>query len=54
LACHPSYDDYWKQWSIEEQFAKIKVPGFHIAAWDDLFQDGTLKNLSGIKAQRRK
>jgi putative CocE/NonD family hydrolase len=48
---HPSYDDYWKQWSIEEQFAKIKVPGFHIAAWYDLFQDGTLKNYQGIKAQ---
>jgi putative CocE/NonD family hydrolase len=48
---HPRYDDYWKQWSIEEQFAKIKVPGFHVAAWYDLFQDGTLKNYSGIKAQ---
>ena len=30
---------------------KIKVPGFHIAAWYDLFQDGTLKNYQGIKAQ---
>ena len=48
---HPSYDAYWKQWSIEEQFAKIKVPGFHIAAWYDLFQDGTLKNYQGITAQ---
>ena len=46
---HPRYDDYWKQWSIEEQFSKIKVPGFHIAAWYDLFQDGTLKNYQGIK-----
>ena len=48
---HPRYDDYWKQWSIEEQFSKIKVPGFHIAAWYDLFQDGSLKNYLGIKAQ---
>ena len=48
---HPSYDDYWKQWSIEEQFSKIKVPGFHVAAWYDLFQDGSLKNYLGIKAQ---
>ena len=44
---HPRYDDYWKQWSIEEQFSKIKVPGFHVAAWYDLFQDGTLKNYLG-------
>ncbi len=48
---HPRYDDYWKQWSIEEQFSKIKVPGFHVAAWYDLFEDGTLKNYQGIKAQ---
>jgi putative CocE/NonD family hydrolase len=48
---HPRYDDYWKQWSIEEQFSKIKVPGFHVAAWYDLFQDGSLKNYQGIKAQ---
>ena len=48
---HPRYDDYWKQWSIEEQFSKIEVPGFHVAAWYDLFQDGSLKNYQGIKAQ---
>ena len=48
---HPRYDDYWKQWSIEEQFSKIKVPGFHVAAWYDLFQDGSLKNYLGIRAQ---
>src|SRR3984885_145431 len=23
---HPDYDDYWKQWSIEENFSKIAVP----------------------------
>ena len=48
---HPRYDDYWKQWSIEEHFSEIKVPGFHVAAWYDLFQDGSLKNYLGIKAQ---
>jgi hypothetical protein len=48
---HPRYDDYWKQWSIEEQFSKIMVPGFHVAAWYDLFQDGSLKNYLGIKTQ---
>jgi hypothetical protein len=48
---HPLYDDYWKQWSIEEQFSRITVPGFHVAAWYDLFQDGSLKNFLGIQAQ---
>jgi len=47
---HPSYDDYWKAWSIEENFARIQVPALHVAAWYDIFQDGTLRNYLGIKA----
>jgi putative CocE/NonD family hydrolase len=47
---HPSYDDYWKQVSIEEHFSDITVPGLHIAAWYDIFQDGSLRNYVGIKA----
>ena len=47
---HPAYDDYWKQLSIEEHFSKIQVPALHVAAWYDLFQEGTLRNYLGIKA----
>jgi hypothetical protein len=46
---HPAYDDYWKQWSIEEHFAQIRVPALHVGAWYDLFQDGSLRNYAGIK-----
>lgn len=46
---HPTYDDYWKQWSIEEQFSKINVPAIHVAAWYDIFQDGGIRNYRGIK-----
>lgn len=46
---HPTYDDYWKQWSIEEQFNRITVPGLHLAAWYDLFQDGSIRNYVGIR-----
>lgn len=45
---HPAYDDYWKQWSIEDHFDKITTPGLHIAAWYDIFQDGSLRNYIGI------
>ncbi len=48
---HPAYDDYWKQVSIEEHFSQIQVPALHVAAWYDLFQDGTLQNYLGIKAR---
>ncbi len=47
---HPSYDSYWKQWSIEEHYNDIQVPSLTIAAWYDLFQGGSLRNYVGIKA----
>ncbi|MBS1851276.1 MAG: CocE/NonD family hydrolase [Acidobacteria bacterium] len=46
---HPSYDDYWKPWSIEEHFGDIQVPALHVAAWYDIFQGGSLRNYTGIK-----
>lgn len=48
---HPSYDDYWKQWSIEEHFPQIQVPALHVAAWYDLFQDGSIRNYTGIRSK---
>ena len=39
-----------RPWSIEEHFSQIKVPALHVAAWYDLFQDGTFRNYLGIRA----
>ena len=47
---HPTYDDYWKQWSIEENYQNIQVPALTIAAWYDIFQGGSLRNYMGLKA----
>ena len=47
---HPDYDDYWKQWSIEENFSKITVPMLQVGGWYDIFSDGTLHNYMGAKA----
>ena len=47
---HPTYDDYWKEISIEEHFADITVPVLTVAAWYDIFQGGSLRNYLGIKA----
>ncbi len=47
---HPTYDSYWKQWSIEENFQNIQVPALTIAAWYDIFQGGSLRNYLGLKA----
>jgi putative CocE/NonD family hydrolase len=47
---HPAYDDYWRQWSIEENYQNIQVPSLTIAAWYDIFQGGSLRNYMGMKA----
>lgn len=47
---HPTYDSYWKQWSIEENYDKIQVPALTITAWYDIFQGGSLRNYMGLKA----
>jgi putative CocE/NonD family hydrolase len=47
---HPTYDSYWKQWSIEENYDKIQVPALTITAWYDIFQGGSLRNYLGLKA----
>ena len=47
---HPTYDSYWKQWSIEENYEKIQVPSLTIAAWYDIFQGGSIRNYVGLKA----
>jgi uncharacterized protein len=46
---HPSDDAYWKQWSIEERYAKITVPAYHVGGWYDMFLGGTLRNYVGIE-----
>jgi uncharacterized protein len=47
---HPDFDGTWKQWSIEDHFAAIKVPVYNVGAWYDIFLGGTLRNFLGIKA----
>jgi hypothetical protein len=46
---HPTYDSYWKQWSIEENYGQIQVPALTIAAWYDIFQGGSLRNYAGLR-----
>jgi uncharacterized protein len=48
---HPNYDGYWKQWSIEEHYARIQVPVFSLGAWYDIFLGGTLRNYERLKKE---
>ncbi len=46
---HPAYDAFWRQWSIQANYAKVRVPVLTVAAWYDLFQDGSLRNYAGLR-----
>ena len=48
---HPDYDDYWKQWSIEDHYAKIQVPVLNLGAWYDIFLGGTIRNYMRLKKE---
>jgi putative CocE/NonD family hydrolase len=48
---HPNYDEYWKSVSIEENYAHIRVPVLHIAAWYDIFLGGSLRNYELLKTR---
>jgi putative CocE/NonD family hydrolase len=46
---HPTFDSYWKQWAIDQNYANIQVPALTIAAWYDIFQGGSLRNYVGLR-----
>ena len=48
---HCSYDDYWKRWSIDEDYSRITVPALHVGGWYDVFISGTVRNFSGLRAE---
>lgn len=48
---HPSYDAYWKRWSIEDHYANIQVPVLSFGAWYDIFLGGTLRNYQRLKKE---
>jgi putative CocE/NonD family hydrolase len=48
---HPNFDEYWKQWSIEDHYGQIQVPVLSFAAWYDIFLSGSLKNYVRLKTE---
>jgi len=44
-----SYDDYWKAISVEEHFARVKVPAHVHGGWFDLLLGGTLNGFTGMR-----
>ncbi|MBK9169208.1 MAG: CocE/NonD family hydrolase [Bryobacterales bacterium] len=46
---HQSYDAYWKQISVEEKFASVKVPAHVHGGWFDLLVGGTINGFTGMR-----
>ncbi len=46
---HPTYDDYWRRWSIDDDYSRITTPALHIAGWYDVFLSGTVANFRGLR-----
>ena len=45
---HPSYDDFWRKLSIEDNHNKICIPALNIGGWYDIFLGGTISNYVGM------
>lgn len=48
---HCTYDDYWRRWSIDEDYSRIDVPALHVGGWYDVFLTGTVKNFVGVSGR---
>ena len=48
---HPAYDDYWRRWSIDEDYSRLRVAGLHIGGWYDTFLPGLVKNFVQMHRQ---
>lgn len=46
---HPTYDDYWRRWSIDEDYSRLTTPALHVAGWYDIFLAGSVKNYLGMR-----
>jgi putative CocE/NonD family hydrolase len=46
---HHTYDEYWKRWSIDEDYTRIDIPALHVGGWWDVFLSGTVKNFFGLR-----
>ena len=51
---HPTYDAFWKEFSLRDKYDRISVPVYMWQGWYDVFLPGTLDNFIGLRAQGRR
>jgi putative CocE/NonD family hydrolase len=48
LLGNPYYNDYWREFAIDEHYAEMDVPIFHLGGWYDRHVHGTVKHFNEI------
>jgi putative CocE/NonD family hydrolase len=48
LIGNPYYNDYWRALAVDEHFAEIDVPIYHLGGWYDRHVHGTVRLFNGI------
>jgi len=46
---HSDRDEYWRQWSIRERWADVKIPALNLSGWYDVFLNGSVENFVGMR-----
>lgn len=47
---HPTYDEYWRRWSLDEDYGRLTTSALHVAGWYDVFLSGTITNFTSMRA----
>jgi putative CocE/NonD family hydrolase len=45
---HSSRDSFWRQWSIRDRYASVRVPVLDVEGWYDAFLAGGIENFTGM------
>ena len=48
---NPYYNDYWRQYAVDEQWDQIDTPIMHYASWYDRYPHSQVGHFNGIQAQ---
>jgi putative CocE/NonD family hydrolase len=48
---HPTWDDYWKRWSIRLRYGDVQVPALNQAGWYDVFLNGSVENFVRMREE---
>jgi len=50
---HATYDDYWKQRSIDHRYAEVTIPVLNIGGWYDIFSKTTIELVDQVRASSK-